>query len=343
MASVRTQHFETLEARQLLAADFTLGVGRFSDSAYTSDGILCVVWYDPAEGNLKFSLRDTDGTWEAPSIIDDTADVGQYPSLAIDHNGQPAVTYYDASNADLKGAMFNGSTWDIATIDSVGRVGMYSSLAFDASNNAIVTYYDRSHGDLKLAHFNGDTWDFSVIDSAGDAGRYSSLVQSPTTGRWAVAYEENTQGLFEYAGQTKSGTWSKTVVDDTQAGGGYVSLAFNSTGSPAFSYYDSFGANLKYANYGAKGWVTQTVAAKGTVGLYSNLLLPTAGPSIYYFNKTLNQVVRASSATGATWTFSTVKLGGGADMSVTTTADGGIRSLVWNDSAANELLANDVN
>ena len=41
-----------------------------------------------------------------------------------------AIGYYDATNADLKFATFNGSTWTLSTVDSTGDVGQNASLAF---------------------------------------------------------------------------------------------------------------------------------------------------------------------------------------------------------------------
>lgn len=332
----------------MLAADHSLGVGRFNDVAYGSNGTLYVAWYDPTGQDLKFASRNSSGTWSSTTTIDSTGDVGTYASLAVDRTNHPAIAYYDATNADLKTAYFNGATWEVSTVDSTGRVGMYPSLAFDSSGNPAVTYYDRTHGDLKMA-FNSAAgkWNFSVIDTTGDCGRYSSLASNPTTGRWSVVYEQTTNGLFRYGAQTKTG-WSLTTVDDTQIGGGYTSLIFAQDSSsnyfPAFSYYDAFNGDAKAADYINGGWNVVTIATKGTVGLYGNFLSGSAGASCYYFSKSANQVVRAFSSdqNGASWTYTTLKTGGGTHLSVAQNAARSVRTMVWLNTSLDQLIVSDV-
>ncbi len=57
--------------------------------------------------------------------------VGQFSSLALDEQGRPHISYYDAAYADLKYAYFDGASWRIETVDSEGYVGEYTSLALD--------------------------------------------------------------------------------------------------------------------------------------------------------------------------------------------------------------------
>ena len=58
------------------------------------------------------------------STVDNAGSVGEFTSLAFGSDGQPAISYYDGTNADLKFARFNGSTWTITTVVSVGTVGL---------------------------------------------------------------------------------------------------------------------------------------------------------------------------------------------------------------------------
>ena len=104
------------------------------------------------------------------------------------------------------------------------------------------------------------------------------------------------------------------IDNSTRIGGGYISLVFNPSNSyrPAMSYYDAYNADLKYAYFNGSSWVKQTVASKGTVGLYSNLLIdPNTGASdILYYSKNSDTVSRAiSSSTG--WSLTQITTDGG--------------------------------
>ncbi|NDF32536.1 MAG: hypothetical protein EB147_09990, partial [Acidimicrobiia bacterium] len=75
-------------------------------------------------------------------------------SIAIGTNGNPIISYYDATNFDLKVAACSNPTCTSSTnttLDSNGSVGAYSSIAIGTNGVPIISYYDSSHGDLKVA------------------------------------------------------------------------------------------------------------------------------------------------------------------------------------------------
>lgn len=111
------------------------------------------------KGDLKHAWRVWNGSqfvWETETV--DTGgdapgsmvDVGLYSSLVIS-GSRMYISYYDATNQDLKVAFHDGSRWKIYTVDSAGDVGRYSSIALDASGNPYISYYDATNGDLKVA------------------------------------------------------------------------------------------------------------------------------------------------------------------------------------------------
>lgn len=295
--------------------------GTFNDIAYDASNNLHFAWYDAAAGRLKYAKK-TGSTWSSVAIVDDTGGTGYFLSMALDSQGRPGVAYYDSTNGDLKYAKFNGSQWAAQTVDSQYTVGYYPSLKFDHSDRPIIAYYAKSGGNLKFATGGAGGWTLSLVDTGGDVGRYPSLALNPTTGRWAVAYEKTTTGEFRYAQQTKSG-WNLTVVDTTGDGGGFISLAFDSANRPAFSYYDAYNANLKYARYNGSRWIASTVAAKNSQGLYTNLFFDPGTnylPVIYYFNKTSNATMAARS-NGTVWEFESLAVGGGRHNRVALNSD----------------------
>ena len=93
--------------------------------------------------------------------VDPAWGVGSHVSVAIDDSGTTYISYYDATNKDLKMAKHVGSggncgpnnDWSCKTIDSGEDVGKYSSIAIDpASGEVRIAYHDATNGKLKYAY-----------------------------------------------------------------------------------------------------------------------------------------------------------------------------------------------
>jgi hypothetical protein len=285
--------------------------------------------------------HNDDGTKSAVETVDGSGDTGQYLSLTQDASGVLHAAYYDVTNGDLKYARRDlAGVWSTSTIDSKNTVGLYPSIALAADGLPAIGYYFKNTGDLKFAKFNGTGWDTSIVTSANDVGRYPSLALNPVTNRLGMGFEDTTLGHFMYAEQNGS-SWAVSTVDAaTRIGGGYISLGYN-TGLPAMSYYDAFNADLKYAELSSKGkWVAQTVAAKNSQGLYTDLAFTynTNQPAIVYYNKTQDSAVLAYRNADATWSFETMLTGGGRNVTASD-GTGAVPALylVWSDTASGGL------
>jgi subtilisin family serine protease len=285
------------------------------------DDVLHYAWYDGSDHRLKYSVQNANGIWAGVQTIDSGADVGHFLSMALTSSGKPAVAYYDAYNADLKYAHFNGSKWVVETVDARKTTGYYPSLGFDRFDHPVITYYYRTGGDLRVASNTGSGWSIAAIDTSGDSGRYSSFAIS-NSGQWTVAYENTTTGQFRFARQNGS-SWSTQTVDaTTRGGGGFISLAYTPSNQPAMSYYDAYNADLKFAQYNGSAWATTTVAAKFSQGLYSNLYVNASGNAdIFYFHKTSDAVFRATGRIG-NWSVNQIASGGGRHVFTTRYSDG---------------------
>ena len=94
-----------------------------------------ISYYEATNGNLKYASCESSctsaGNWTATSV-NTINDVGEYTSIALD-SGKPRISYYDATNGNLRYASCESSctsigNWTRTTIDSVGTVGQYTSI-----------------------------------------------------------------------------------------------------------------------------------------------------------------------------------------------------------------------
>jgi hypothetical protein len=269
--------------------------GYGNDVAYDADGMLHMVYFDGIARTLKYVTRGSDGAVSLPQIVDTgDGDFGGYCSLALDRYGRPSVSYFDGTRGDLRFSRFDGEKWTAQTLDYKGSVGLYTSLTFDANDLPVVSYFRKTSGDLRVTRFDGTRWNRESVDVTNVVGRSTDIVFNKKTGELAVAYEDSTNGWLKLARRV-GGTWTTEVVDNATMGVTHTSLAFDLSDRPAISYYDIYGANLKYSKFDGTSWATQRLASKGAQGLYTRLYFTEDGlANILYYNRKNNLVMKVS-------------------------------------------------
>jgi hypothetical protein len=84
--------------------------------------------------------------------------VGQYASVTTGSDGLGLISYWDATNGDLKVAHCSEaacSNLTTATLDGTGNVGSYTSVTVGADGLGLISYYDGTNNHLKVAHCAG--------------------------------------------------------------------------------------------------------------------------------------------------------------------------------------------
>lgn len=110
---------------------------------------LAVAWEDHDGGAFKYGSENVDSSFTTTVVDNTTTQGGGYVSLAFSPvNGNPAFSYYDAGNGDLKFAAYNGAAWQNTHLGDKSTIGLYSHLSIDQNGMASIYAYDRSGNSL---------------------------------------------------------------------------------------------------------------------------------------------------------------------------------------------------
>ncbi len=250
-------------------------------------------------------------SWQIEDV-DTEGYVGKFPSIALDSNKYPHISYYDSTNYDLKYAKWDGDIWQIESVDTEGAVGQYTSIALDgldyphisyyngpkyaawdgsnwqirlADNSGKYTsialegglphisyYYEFTNFDLKYAAWDGESWQIEPVDTEGDVGQYTSIAIDSSNGYPHISYYDSTNGDLKYAAWDGE-SWQIESVDTEGDVGQYTSIALDIWDYPHISYYDSTNGDLKYAAWDGDSWQIESVDTEGTVGSYTSIAL----------------------------------------------------------------------
>ena len=252
--------------------------------AYDPYGRLHLAYYDGTSTNLKYAMRNVDGTWNAVTTIDASAQAGTELSIAIDPYGLPGIAYYDAAAGHLKYAYFNGAAWSVSTVDASGVTGWQPSLVYTNAAKPYIAYFKASTLDLRVASLTGSKWSIAAVDTKGNVGFVPSIAYDKTTGVIGVAYQDLSKSWYKYA-STTGRSWRISVIDTTtHAAGGALSLAFDAAHLPEVAYNDAYNLNLMYARSNGSSWFVQQVNGSAH-GMAANLSFANTGAAdILYYN-----------------------------------------------------------
>ncbi|MBC7936965.1 MAG: T9SS type A sorting domain-containing protein [Rhizobacter sp.] len=276
----------------------TGNVGQFPSLAIVN-GFPAISFHDITNNRLMYvRATNANGTaWAAPVVVDDpagTINVGQYTSLVV-INGNPAIAYYDVTNADLKyvrASDANGGTWGApVTLDATGNTGQYVSMAV-VNGNPAISYYDVTNGDLRYiraTNATGGAWDAAVTVSAtGDVGQYASMVV--VNGNPAISFYDvvNADLLYARSSDLNGAAWpAASTLAAAGDIGRYSSMAIVN-GNPAISFQDFTNQDIKYiraTNGNGTTWAAiETPEASGNRGAFSNLIVASGNPAIAYYD-----------------------------------------------------------
>lgn len=238
--------------------DDRVSVSYATSIAVDGDNKAYVSYYASVSKDLKCATNKG-GSW-AYCVVDDSAnDTGTYSSIAIQsisRTYRPHISYYDATNGDLKYAEFTGTTWATASwtrtsiYASASDSGKYNSIALDKGGNAFVSFYDATYGNLMIASNADGYWDYTTVDDS--AGMYTSMVRS-SSGALHIAYYDDVNQDLKLAvnlngGYPTDGGWGIATVDCVGDVGENPSICIGPQNILHISYVDDTRDALKYAH-----------------------------------------------------------------------------------------------
>ena len=181
---------------------------------------------------------------------DTAGDVGDHPSAAVDAAGNPVVSYFSATGANLKLMHCNdpncaGGDESITSPDTVGQVGSHTSLALDSAGNPVIAYQDAGNLDLRVMHCNDPECaggDESVVslDVLTPSGFDNSL-ELDAAGRPVVSYMQDGEGFLRllHCGNPACTSGNSILEVDQSGRGGFTSLELDADGNPVISYSET--------------------------------------------------------------------------------------------------------
>ncbi len=282
------------------------------------------------------------------NLVDAGGDVGIGLSMLLGADDRPHLSYYEATNGDLRYATLHPQTgkWIVENVDRTGDAGRFTAVGLvgDAQNaQPVIAYYHGGQRSLKGAFVDAEgkwkTRYLDPIDTQGsvDRGQYVSLVvdnrdvEGEARALVHIAYLDVTSyDLYYLRWDVQNNDVSLPVLVDAgfsevegrSYGSGVIfketSIALLPDGAPVISYRDANSGDLKVAQYLPDSDTWQIVFVDDNplvelnykdVGEFSSIAADDLGNlHVSYYNRTEDSL-RYGHYDGSSWTLETVDRG----------------------------------
>ena len=226
------------------------------------------------------------------TTIDSDGDVGSYNAIAQASTGTLYISYFDATNGQLKLATDASGSWETSVVDDEGTCGEYSSIAVDESGAVHIAHYDSDDtGALRYATDATGDWVTETVQDG--AGLYASIAVDDA-GSVTIAHVDVDEAEFRVSTNATS-DWVTEAVDTADTDWSVfsdTSLVVDGDGKAHAVYHlsddgDTAENDVLYATNASGAWVTETVdSAENTEITYGSLALGDDGAAhvAYYYH-----------------------------------------------------------
>jgi len=259
----------------------------FSLNIDVSSGAIAPHLDQAGNGDVPYRIAAPDSWWI--DVIDETAaNIGEYPSLAIDQKDYPHIAYTDASNSRLVYYYQDQFGDHFERFSASQGTGNFPSLKLDEYGRAHIGYLDTTYDHLYYTYQDGSGNFTPGEDVAGDVGfSFLNLGFDEDDDPIFSYYEKSNQNLrFAYRGPHYPPWYTLKLAHYSQNldVGKWASMAVDKNGFPHLSYSNETQGNLMYVYKDFGGWRQPiTIDSPGNVGMHTSLALDQYGnPHISY-------------------------------------------------------------
>jgi hypothetical protein len=282
----------------LQTVDATGDVGTHTSVTIGADGFPLISYFDETNRDLKVAhCHDVACLGATVTPLDGAAsDVGRYSAVALGADGRGLITYFDATDSDLKVAKCLDvacTTAIISTLDSDGSVGLEdTAVTIGADGLGLISYHDATNDGLKVAHCDTPACTTAMLTTLDPAGGSYTSVTIGADGLGLIAYFDGTLGNLKVAHCSNVNCTLATLSTLDSAGnvGIYTSVKVGADGLGLISYWDATSGNLKVAhcsNTACTAATLSTIDSVGVVGEYAALAIGADGLGlISYYDAT---------------------------------------------------------
>jgi hypothetical protein len=242
-----------------------------------ADGVDDVAAYTFGEGIIVDGDRisvDPSAFVPRVELVDGAPGVGTFSSVAIGVDGLPLISYYDATNDNLKVAHCENDRCTNATIsvlDSVGSPGSPTSVTVGADGLGLIGYLDQTTYELKVAHCSnvactGAT--ITVLDPVGLGGGFPSIAIG-TDGLGLISYHRGNNDLVVAHCTNAVCTAAALSIIDSTTNTASSSLTIGGDGFGLIAYVDFTNDNLKVAHCTDTACSNASTITLAPVGIFS--------------------------------------------------------------------------
>jgi hypothetical protein len=185
---------------------------------------------------------------ESVVILDDAGSVGNGPSLVLDGEGCPVVSYWDQGNSNVKLVHCDdpgctGAGNSVSIVDDLPRPSVsQTSVRLDGAGHPVIAYAGFTDVGLRLAHCNdpncvGGDESISTLDDSGNI--HVSLVLDES-GHPVIAYASDDNLKLAHCNDPDCVGGDESISSVAARGGTWATLQLDESGHPVIVHYGQY-------------------------------------------------------------------------------------------------------